>query len=95
MFIITPFPADPITKCHFADEKCMIEQGHKLMKKAATGVPEKDIPALEPLKLDKIEMLGDKNSALKVDLILNDVEIHNYTKARIIAIKYVKRAARK
>ncbi|XP_018788435.1 PREDICTED: circadian clock-controlled protein-like [Bactrocera latifrons] len=80
------FP-EPVTKCHFADEKCMIEQGHKLMKKAATGVPERDIPALEPLKLDKIEMLGDKNNALKVDLVMSDVEFHNYTKARITSIK--------
>ncbi|XP_054087996.1 circadian clock-controlled protein daywake isoform X1 [Zeugodacus cucurbitae] len=80
------FP-EPITRCHFADEKCMIEQAHKLFEKAATGVPERDIPALEPMKLDKIEMLGDKNSALKIDLIMNDVEIHNYTKARVISIK--------
>nr|XP_014092866.2 circadian clock-controlled protein daywake [Bactrocera oleae] len=80
------FP-DPITKCHFADEKCMIEQAQKLMKKAATGVPERDIPALEPLELGNIEMLGDKNSALKVDLVMSDVECYNYTKSRITSIK--------
>ncbi|XP_017473411.1 PREDICTED: circadian clock-controlled protein-like isoform X2 [Rhagoletis zephyria] len=80
------FPA-PITKCHFGDEKCLIEQAHKLLKKAATGIPENNIPSLEPLKVEKIEMLGDKNSALKVDLVMSDVEFYNYTKAKLLSIK--------
>ncbi|XP_004530538.1 circadian clock-controlled protein [Ceratitis capitata] len=80
------FP-EPITKCHFGDEKCLLEQAHKLLKKASTGVPEKGIPSLEPLKLDKIEMVGDNNKALKVNLVMTDVEFHNYTKATVTAIK--------
>ncbi|XP_054730600.1 circadian clock-controlled protein daywake-like [Anastrepha obliqua] len=80
------FPA-PITKCHFGDEKCMIEQGQKLLNRAATGIPELDIPSIEPLVVEKIEMLGDKNSALKVDLVMTDVKFHNYTKPKITTIK--------
>ncbi|XP_067637199.1 circadian clock-controlled protein daywake-like [Eurosta solidaginis] len=80
------FP-NPVTKCHFGDEKCMIEQATKLLKKAATGIPEKNIPSLEPWKVAKIETLGDKSKALNVDLVMSNVEFYNYTKASVSGIK--------
>ncbi|XP_030378123.1 circadian clock-controlled protein [Scaptodrosophila lebanonensis] len=72
------FPA-PLKRCRVDDEACIVRQGQAFFQNFKNGLPDRQIPSLEPLQLGTLRVVsGGPGDSLHFTLVLTDTTLHNF-----------------
>ncbi|XP_073835324.1 circadian clock-controlled protein daywake-like [Musca autumnalis] len=77
--------------CTAEDELCQRENVVSFFKTYSNGVPELDIPQLEPLSLGKFNIKHQGNPNFNLNMFIKDVQLVNHTKIECLAVKGFKK----
>lgn len=85
------FPADFIHVCHESDlelAKCITQSMHNLRPKVASGIPEMNVPSIEPLELGNLIVSQKTKSRSGLQITAKDIKAYNSSLYQVYNMKY-------
>ncbi|XP_073835682.1 circadian clock-controlled protein daywake-like [Musca autumnalis] len=84
---ISAFEWPFLKACIPGDELCLRKSVVSFFKTYPNGIPELNIPPLEPLNLGKINVKSQGSANFNLNMYMNDVKFHNYTNIECLSVK--------
>lgn len=84
------FSASYLTACKRKDpnlNKCLLTFLGELLQRAPKGIPELNIPSMEPFVIPKIELDQGTSKAVNLKATFNNLAISGITKAHVKEVK--------
>ncbi|KAL3283518.1 hypothetical protein HHI36_006657 [Cryptolaemus montrouzieri] len=72
-------------RCHIDKdfEKCMKANGNKIIRQVAEGIPELNLPSMNPLKLSFVQMINTQ----QLQVNISNIEVHGLSDMKIFDVK--------
>ncbi|KAH8270682.1 hypothetical protein KR044_005712, partial [Drosophila immigrans] len=78
----------PLQRCPLDDQACLIAQVQSYFQHFAKGIPELQVPSLEPMQLGEVRALStDANGPFSLKLRLDNTSLHKFSQSQVSSIK--------
>ena len=79
--------ANVIKKCNFNDSSCIIEQINSLHTNYYGGVPELNLPSLDPFKVDSMQIILPPTNPISMSLYMKNLKIYGFSDTRAVSVR--------
>lgn len=77
-------------KCKAGDAQCIMQVSEIVLKSSKDGNPGLFLPAIDPLKIDKINIQEGSAGPVNINLVFKNVTLSGLSNLKVYEMKYVK-----
>ncbi|KAL7742794.1 hypothetical protein ACLKA6_019605 [Drosophila palustris] len=79
------FLPSALQRCHLNDEVCYRIQAQNYLENYKYGIPERNVPAIEPLKVGTLRaQIGSKDSPMQLNLVMTNTSVHHFGSSMVV-----------
>lgn len=86
MFYLNKISAKNLKQCKLDDNACIIEVANEIFKNRYQGIGELGLSSIDPLKIDKMDLVQGGNVPVQIDLKFRKVVLLGLSKAKLYKI---------
>ena len=74
---------DVLKKCKLGDDQCLVAEANKVFKKYAKGAEEFAIPSIDPLSIEKMDIVQHGNASVQMNLRFRKSNLYGLANAKV------------
>jgi len=79
------YTASSLQRCRLGDEVCYKDQGQNYLRNYKYGIPEHNVPSIEPLKIGTLRaQIGGENTPMHLNLIMTNTTVHHFGSSMVV-----------